>query len=142
MQLCLSFLSGVLFFYLYQYFPISSLIIFISISVFLISRRKILLIILIAIGIFYAFSRYYPTEAVSDNWNKELKVTGRFSRGGNAGTAGKNIQTFVVDTAWDDESGTEVEELHDKEIGLPAKIFYHDKPFSLRPAYRQKRVLA
>jgi hypothetical protein len=55
-----------------------------------------------------------------DNWNKELKVTGRFSRGGNAGTAGKNIQTFVVDTAWDDESGTEVEELHDKEIGLPS----------------------
>lgn len=120
MHLPFSFLAGVLFFSLYQYFPISSLIIFISITVFLISRRKILLIIFVAVGIFYAFSRYYPGKDVSDHWNKEMKVTGRFAPGGNAGSDSGNIRSFIVDTAWDYEAGAEVEELSDKEIKLPA----------------------
>jgi competence protein ComEC len=119
MQPPFSFLAGVLFFSLYQYFPISSLIVFISITIFLISRRKILLIIFVAVGIFYAFSRYYPEKDMPDHWNKELKVTGRFAQGGNAGADSRNTQTFIVDTALDDESGAEVEELSDKEVRLP-----------------------
>ena len=57
---------------------------------------------------------------MSDIWNKELKVTGRFTQGGNAKGPDRNIQTFLVDTARDEESGEELDWLHDKEIWLPA----------------------
>ena len=76
MQLLLSFLAGVLFSSLFHYFPFSSFILFISVAVFLISKRKFLLILFVALGVFYAFFRYYPAPDMSDIWNKELKVTG------------------------------------------------------------------
>ena len=57
---------------------------------------------------------------MSDIWNKELKVTGRFTQGGNAKGPERNIETLLVDTAWDEESGEELDWLHDKEILMPA----------------------
>jgi competence protein ComEC len=120
MQLPLSFLAGVLFSSLFHYFPFFSFILFISAAVFLISKRKFLLILFLAGGVFYAFFRYYPAPDMSDIWNKELKVTGRFTQGGNAKASERNIQTFLVDTAQDEESGEELDWLHDKEIRIPA----------------------
>jgi competence protein ComEC len=118
MQLLLSFLAGVLFSSLFHYFPFSSFILFISVAVFLMSKRKFLLILFAAIGVFYAFFRYYPAEDMSDIWNKELKVTGRFTQG--AKGSDRDIQTFLVDTAQDEESGEGLDWLHDKEIWMPA----------------------
>ena len=120
MQISLSFLSGVLFFSLYNYLPLSSFIIFISVTVLLISKRKFLLILFIAIGVFYAFFRYHPDEDLSDIWNRELKITGRFTQGGNTNASGRNIQTFLVDTVQDEESGEDLDWMHDKEIRIPA----------------------
>lgn len=128
MHLALSFLSGALFFSLYHYFPFSILLLFISVAAFLMLRRKIPLFLFIGIGIFYAFLRYTPAEDMPYPWNKELRVTGRFTQE-NTQTADRNIQTFVVDTARDDESGEEAEGLRDKEIGLTADfpIDYDDR---------------
>jgi competence protein ComEC len=120
MQPLLSFLAGVLFSSLFHYFPFCSFILLISVAVFLISKRKFLLILFVAIGVFYAFFRYYPVGDMSDIWKKELKVTGRFTQGGNAKVSDSNIQTFLVDTARDEESGEELDWLHDKEIWMPA----------------------
>ena len=66
------------------------------------SKRKLLLILFLAIGVFYAFFRYYPVEDMPDIWNKELKVTGRFTQGGKAKGPERNIETFLVDTAQDE----------------------------------------
>ena len=120
MQLLLSFLAGALFVSLFHYFPFSSIILFISIAGLLMSKRKFLLILSLAIGVFYAFFRYYPAPDMSDIWNKELKVTGRFTQGGNAKAPDSNMQSFLVDTAQDEESGEELDSLHDKEIWMPA----------------------
>lgn len=120
MQLLLSFLAGVLFSSLFHYFPFSSFILFILLAVFLMSKRKFLLIFSLAIGVFYAFFRYYPAPDMPDIWNKELKVTGRFTQGGNAKGPDRNVQTFLVDTALEEESGEELDWLHDKEIRMPA----------------------
>lgn len=116
----MSFVAGALFSSLFRYFPFSSSILYISVAVFLMSKRKFLLIPVVAIGIFYAFFRYYPAPDMSNIWNKELKVTGRFTQGGNAKGSDRNIQTFLVDTAEDEESGEELAWLHDKEIWMPA----------------------
>ncbi len=120
MQLPLSFLTGVVFSSLFHYFPFCSFGLFILVAVFLISKRKFLHILLIAIGVFYAFFRYSPAPDMSYIWNRELKVTGRFTQGGNAKTPEGNIQTFLVNTAEDEESGEDLDWLHDKEIRMPA----------------------
>lgn len=117
MQPALAFLSGALFFSLYPYFPLSILLLFISAAAFLLLKRKILLFLFIVIGIFYAFLRFSPAEDMPYPWNKELRVTGRFTQE-NTQMSDRNIQTFVVDTAHDDEAGEEIEGLRDKEIGL------------------------
>ena len=122
----MSFVAGALFSSLFHYFPFSSFILFISVAVVLMSKRKFLLILVIALGAFYAFFRYYPAPDMSDIWNKELKVTGRFTQGGNAKASESNIQTFLVDTAQDEESGEELDWLHDKEIWMPADFFAVD----------------
>ncbi|PKL52324.1 MAG: DNA internalization-related competence protein ComEC/Rec2 [Nitrospira bacterium HGW-Nitrospira-1] len=128
MQLLLSFLSGALFFSLFSYFPFSIIVLFVFVAAFLTWKRKILLVLFIVIGIFYAFLRYSPAEDMPYPWGKELRVTGGFTQG-NAPVPGKNIQTFVVDTAWDDETGEEEEVLRDKEIGLSADfaVDYDDR---------------
>ena len=143
MQLPLSFLAGVLFSSLFHYFPFSSSILLVSVAVFLVSKRRFLLIIFVAIGVFYAFFRYYPVEAMPDIWNKELKVTGRFTQGGNAKGPDRNIETFLVDTAQDEESGEELDWLHDKEIRLPADfaVDYDDEYSLLMETGKDRRRL-
>ncbi len=143
MQLPLCFLAGALFSSLFHYFPFSSSILLVSVAVFLVSKRKFLLIIFVAIGVFYAFFRYYPVEAMPDIWNKELKVTGRFTQGGNAKGPDRNIETFLVDTAQDEESGEELDWLHDKEIWLPADfaVDYDDEYSMLMETGKDRRRL-
>jgi len=128
MQLPLSFLSGVLFFSLFRYFPFSTLLLLVPVTALLFARKKTLLLLFIAIGVFYAFSRYYPAEDLSYLRNKELRVTGKFTQG-NTPRPDRNIRIFVADTVWDEKSGEELDELHDTEIGLPADfaIDYDDR---------------
>lgn len=129
MQFFLSFLSGSLLFSLYHYFPFSSLALFISTAVFLILRKRTLLVLFAALGIFYAFSRYSPAADSPGVWNKELKVTGRFIQESNPKGHDSDSETFVVERAWDEESGEEVDGLYDKEIGLPVDfaVDYDDR---------------
>ena len=129
MQLFLSFLSGTLLFSLYHYFPFSCLALFISTALFLILRKRGLLVLFVSLGIFYAFCRYSPATDMPDIWNKELKVTGSFIQGGNTKLSDRNIETYVIDRAWDEESGEYLDDLHDMEIGLPADfdIDYDDQ---------------
>ncbi|MEW6107703.1 MAG: DNA internalization-related competence protein ComEC/Rec2 [Nitrospirota bacterium] len=114
----ISFLSGVILFYLFDYFPFSTAAVFICISTFLTLRRKALLILLVALGIFYAFVRISPANDPSDAWKKELRVTGRFAPEAGQLKNNTNIRTFAVDRAFDEESGEEIEELSDEEIGV------------------------
>jgi competence protein ComEC len=128
MQLPLSFLSGVLFFSLFRYFPFSTLLLLVPVTALLFAKKKTLLLLFIAIGAFYAFSRYSSAEDISHLRNKELRVTGRFTQG-EAQRSDRNIRIFVADTVWDEESGEELDELHDTEIGLPVDfaIDYDDR---------------
>jgi competence protein ComEC len=143
MQLFLSFLSGTLLFYLYNYFPFSCLALFISTTLFLTLWKRGLLVLFVSLGIFYAFCRYSPAPDMSDIWNKELKVTGSFIQGGNTKLSGRDIETYVIDSAWDEESGEYLTDLHDMEIGLPADfdIDYDDRYELLLETEKDRRRL-
>lgn len=118
----ISFLSGVLLFYLFNYFPFSSIALFISASAYLFVKRKYLLIPVIIVGAAYGFIRLSPGTASSEIWNKELRVTGRFIQKINPSNTGKAIEAFQVDTAVDEETGEEIESLHDEDIGVISDI--------------------
>jgi|MudIll2142460700_1097286.scaffolds.fasta_scaffold23855_1 competence protein ComEC len=128
MQLFLSFLSGTLLFSLYNYFPFSCLALFISTALFLTLRKRGLLVLFVSLGILYAFCRYSPATDTPDIWNKKLKATGSFIQGDTT-LSDRNIETYVIDRAWYEESGYYLDDLHDKEIGLPADfdIDYDDQ---------------
>ncbi len=118
MKLFISFLSGTLLFYLFQYFPFSSIAIFIAVSAYLFFKRNALLIPVIAIGILYAFIRFSPVNDSGEFYNRELLVTGRFIHEVSAVQSDSNIQTFIVNSAFDPGSGEEIEELHNQEIKI------------------------
>lgn len=113
-----SFLSGVLLFYLFDYFPFSSIALFVSASAYLLIKRKYLLIPVLILGAVYGVIRLSPEPASSEIWNKELRVTGRFVQKLNPSSTGKDIRAFEVDTAVDEKTGEEIESLHDEAIGV------------------------
>ncbi len=120
MQLPLSFLSGALFFSLFHYFPFSGIVLLVFAAVILIKRKKSLLLLFIMIGIFYSVFRYVPAGDIPDIRNKELRVTGRFAQDNNANVSNRYSRPFLVDEAWDETSGSEIEGVHDAEIGVLA----------------------
>ncbi|MEC4675741.1 MAG: DNA internalization-related competence protein ComEC/Rec2 [Nitrospirota bacterium] len=118
MPFFISFLCGVILFYLFNYFPFSSLILFVIFSASVIFRGKAFLVAVLAIGIFYAFLRFSPLDYPAGAWNRELRVTGRFLTQPTAVTSGTGIRTFAINRAFDPESGAEIRELRDREMGV------------------------
>ncbi len=74
----ISFLSGIVLFYSFQYFPFFT--IFASLSSFVyLSAKRIILIFIIITGIAFAFIRYEPVKDIPDISGKEVTVRGVFS---------------------------------------------------------------
>ena len=118
----ISFLYGTGLFYLFHYFPFSSCVLFIAGSLFLAFRKKFFLIAVIAAGVLYSFFRFSSPVDTLDVWNRELRVTGRFSQKGAIPADRADISKFTVDTAVDEESGGEIEDLHDKEVNVSGEF--------------------
>lgn len=113
MPLPISFLAGVLLFYLFQYFPFSIGTLSAALSLFLISRKKILFVAVAGAGILYAFLRFSPDDGIHA-WNRELKVTGRFVPQISPDSTGSRAHTFEIETASDPETEDEIEGLEDE----------------------------
>jgi competence protein ComEC len=62
MQLFVAFLSGVVFFYAFLYFPFSTLAVSLSASGYLIMRKRFFILIVLISGAAYAFMRYDPPQ--------------------------------------------------------------------------------
>ncbi len=118
MPFFISFLCGVILFYLFNYFPFSSLLLFVVFSASAIFRRKAFLVAVLVIGIFYAFLRFSPLDYPADVWNSGLRVTGRFLTQPTAVRPGTDIRTFAINRAFDPESGVEIMELRNREMGV------------------------
>ncbi len=115
MFLPISFLAGALLFNLFQYFPFSTGTISAALSLFLISRKKILFVAVAGAGILYAFLRFAPDDGIHA-WNRELKVTGRFVPQISPESTGSRVHTFEVENAFDQETNDEIDELDEERI--------------------------
>jgi len=118
MTFFLSFLSGVVFFYSFSYFPFTiSFVLFLS-AIVLIFRRKYLLIPVIAIGILYAFFRHAPEDDISRLRGKEMLVSGTFTSEAVITPSGKISQTFSPNSAIYAETQKTIDGLNGKEINI------------------------
>lgn len=115
MSFFISFLSGVVLFYLFQYFPFSMMFLFAVAAFFLILRKRQLLIPVIVFGILYAFLRYSPEHDYSAVKGREMIVSGAFDSKPVETSYGKFIQEFRIDSAVDSETEEPMEEL-DEEV--------------------------
>lgn len=126
MLLFISFLYGIVLFYLFPYFLFSSGLLFIAASAFLAFKKKFVLTSVVAVGVFYAFIRFSPPVDSLDVWNRELRVTGHFAPKAEIPTDrlpdSTKTETFVIDSAVDEDSGEEVGDLHDKEANVSAEF--------------------
>jgi competence protein ComEC len=132
MPLFISFIAGVFLFYLFQYFVLLSIFIFVASSAILLLKRNTILISVIIIGILYAHIRGVPVNQPVDVWDTKLTVTGRFVPKIRNAHDKANIQTFMVSSAVNTETGNAIAQLSDEQISLITEFnFATDRSYEL-----------
>ncbi|MEJ2696367.1 MAG: DNA internalization-related competence protein ComEC/Rec2 [Candidatus Sulfobium sp.] len=119
-----SFLAGDALLHLYRFFPLSALFLLVAASVCLCLKRKIFLLAVIVTGVLYAFLRLTPSHPPADIRNRTLSITGTFSSDSGVASSGTPFRTFTIESARDQETGREVDEMK----GRQTDIFQDIKP--------------
>lgn len=130
MAFFISFLTCVILFYSFHYFPFTSSIIFFLSLGGLIFKKRYLLIPVLVFGVLYAFFRYAPETDFSNIRGKEIIVSGEFSPDAVLTSSGKFIQEFHVSSAADEETGKALKEIEEKDI-----FIFSDTEFEARRLY-------
>ncbi len=118
MPLLLSFLSGTGLFLISRYFLFCSILLFLVSAVRLITKKQSQWIFVIILGLVYALSRAPVADQQPVPWEKNIGVTGRFLPKGIASSSAPDVQDFVVEKAFDDETGQEIGAMEDEKIRL------------------------
>lgn len=124
------FLSGIVLFYSFQYFPFSAISVFLLSSVFLFLKRNFLPILIILSGIAFAFLRYEPEKDISHITGKEFIVIGVFQSYPVKTESGMFRQSIEIKSAIDKKSSESLRELAGQEITLLS-----DREFNLGTEY-------
>jgi competence protein ComEC len=126
----LPFLSGVVLFYIFNYFPFSTISAFVLSSIYLIFRRKFSLVLILLLGIAFAFLRYEPEKDISHIGGKEVIVKGVIQSYPVQTESGIFKQSIEIKSAVDRKTRERLKELSGKGITLLA-----DREFSLGTEY-------
>lgn len=126
----LSFLSGVTLFYSFMYFPFSSGFIFLLSSLWLTIKKRFIFILLILLGIAFAFLRYEPLKDMSHIGGREFVVKGIFESHPVKSDSDMFKQAFTIRSALDMKAGEMMDDLAGREIML-----FSDKEFDLSTEY-------
>lgn len=118
MTVFVAFIVGTMLFSLFRFFPLSSILFFAAAIIFIGAKKMYVLLLIIPLGFLYSATRFSPDVQSIDVWKKELKLTGRFAPKSSVPSAGSSVKTFDIETAADDESGSEIDDLHDKDINI------------------------
>lgn len=116
MPFFVSFIAGVVFFYLFRYFPLSTIFLFLSVSAYLSHKRKLFHIFIILMGIAFVFLRYGHDKDLSHMRGKEVIAMGDFQSYPVEKESGTFTQSFYITTAVDVKNGEQLNELAGQEI--------------------------
>jgi len=117
MPFFISFLTGVVFFYSLQYFPFSTIFIALFISVYLIFKKRFFLILIILLGITFAFIRHEPVRDMAYIKDK-VAVKGVFVSNPTRTDSGMFKQTLNLKSAMNITTGERLKDLAGHEIML------------------------
>ena len=123
MSFFISFLSGVILFYSFQYFPFSTVLISLLSSIYLVVQKRFFIICILLSGIVFAFVRYEPVKDMP-HFRDEVAVRGIFESYPTKTDSGMFKQTLKIGSAKDIKTGEEPKELAGKEI-----ILFSDREF-------------
>ncbi|MDI6890971.1 MAG: DNA internalization-related competence protein ComEC/Rec2 [Thermodesulfovibrionales bacterium] len=130
MQFFISFLSGIVLFYSFQYFPFSALFILLLTFVYLFVKKKFFFIAIILLGIAFAFVRYEPPKDMSHVSGREVEVKGVFSSLPIKTESGRFKQSFEIESAMEVNAGERLNELAGREI-----VVFSDRELEPRREY-------
>ncbi len=125
MQFFISFLTGIVLFYSFQYFPFSTVFISVLSSIYLLVKKRLLLILIIISGIAFAFIRYEPVKDIPDICGKGFAVKGIFEYPPTKTESGMFTQDLNIKSAVDIKTGVEVNELTGQEV-----VLFSDREFN------------
>ena len=114
----LSFLSGLVLFYLFNYFPFFTISAFVLSSIYLILKRKVFLVLIILLGMVFAFLRYAPEKDISNITGKEFIVRGIFQSYPVKTESDTFRQPIEIKSAIDKKNSESLRELAGQEINL------------------------
>jgi competence protein ComEC len=117
MQFFVAFLTGVVFFYSYNYFPVATLFVFLLFSVSLFLKKRVLLVFILVCGTAFAFLRYEPEVEIPYVKDK-VDVRGVFISYPAKTERGDFKQTFSVASAENVDTGERLTAMSGKEIVL------------------------
>jgi len=124
------FLSGIVLFYSFQYFPFSATSVFLLSSVYLSLKRNFLPILIILSGIAFAFLRYEQERDISHITGKEFIVRGVFQSYPVKTESGTFRQSIEIKSTIDKKNDESLRELAGQEITLLS-----DREFNLGTEY-------
>jgi competence protein ComEC len=117
MYLFISFLAGIILFYLFHYFPFSTVVISLISAVYMTAKKKFFLILVLILGIAYAFLRYEPPQDIP-HIKDEVAVKGIFESYPVKNDKGTFRQKFTIVSAEDMDTNEKLAILSAKEIVL------------------------
>lgn len=119
----IAFLSGVILFYSFQYFPFSSVVISLLSSLYLSIKKKNIIIFAIFLGVAIAFIRYEPVKDIPYIKDK-VAVKGVFESYPTKTDSGVFKQTLKIESAKNIKTGKELKEIDGENI-----ILFSDREF-------------
>ncbi|MBI5634122.1 MAG: DNA internalization-related competence protein ComEC/Rec2 [Nitrospirae bacterium] len=118
MPFLLSFLSGTVFFFIARYFPFCSIVLFLVSGVWLMRNNKGRWVFVIILGIVYALFRVPLADQPAQPWNKKMEISGKFLSKTGTSSSAPAMQNFIVEKAFDEETGLEIEAMENEKIRL------------------------
>ena len=115
MPLLLSFFSGNVLFVSARLFPFCSIILFCCAFFWLVREKRAAMVLVIVLGFFIAMLRAPSVPEQSGPWNRNVEVKGKFSRDDRS-AADPDVRPFIVEKAFDEETGQEMDDLEDEKI--------------------------
>src|SRR3989304_5684528 len=116
MSFFLSFLTGIVLFHTFQYFPFSSIAVVFLSFIYLILKKRIFLVLIILSGIAFAFLRSEPAKDLPVIKGREVILEGFFSSIPAETEKGMFRQSVKVQSSFDENTGKEIYELRNQEV--------------------------
>ncbi|MEW6417594.1 MAG: ComEC/Rec2 family competence protein [Nitrospirota bacterium] len=117
MPFFISFLTGIVFFYSFQYFPFFTIFISILSSAYLLVKKKFFLILVIISAIAFAFIRHEPVKEIA-YFQDKVAIKGAFESNPIRTDSGMFRQILNIESAMNIKTGESLKELVGHEITL------------------------